>query len=502
MNLSLNLSKWRSKWSAVHWREEVSKGAIAIVIGVIASYVIPLVMGEEFLVRQVARVYAPWAGAWHGNEQRDEVSVMLVDDTSLQSAGQSWPADYGYYARLLDALTLYKPRAVFIDVVFAAERKDPSIERLLAAACRAHAAGIKLYFAARRDPAGHFLLRPDLEALAPACLQKVAVEYDPDAVDQTAWTYPVAADSDAPDGAIRSAAGSIYRDMGGVMPKHQHAELAVNWGLQPAERGIDWLQLQPAPAHGGAHGEEAHTPHDAKAASYCRAAGNPLFEALPAFVRRQVDAAATKPICVFHNTLYPSDLQTTSDEEEKRLAEHLSGRVVMLGTALQGSNDRVLSPLHGRIPGVYMHAMALDNLLTYGDRYHRAAHLGATSDGMRVLGLLVAGLLLVVFGRLLLEPYSKKKESSGSGKWSQFSTWAGRLLVKTIIYLCFIFAMLAAGRWLFGLGFLTVIHVALFSFAAEWLEWNEGLWDWLKGPSAEGAHDSHTGNTQNINQGT
>ncbi len=471
---------------------------MAIGIGLAASYAVPLVLGEEFLVRQVARVYAPLVGSWHGDARRNEVSVMLIDDTSLQSANQSWPAEYGYYARLLDAMVVYKPHAVFVDVVFAAERKDPSIDRLAAAACRAHAAGVQVYLAARRDAAGHFLLRPELETLAPRCLQKVAVEYNPDAADQTAWTYPVAADSAAAEGAVRSAAGSIYRDLGRVLPQHQHSELAVNWGLHPAERGIDWLQL--SPAHGDAHAEHAPEQHDPEAQSYCRPAGNPWFEALPNFFKLLFDPAASKPICVFHNTLYPSDLQSTSDEEEKVLAQHLTGRVVMLGTALQGSNDRVLSPLHGHIPGVYMHAMALDNLLTYGDKYPRAAHLGLSKDGLRVLGLVFVGLLLIVIGSLMGEALKEwawektrfEKRSHTQRKLAEAGRWALWKLFKFAVYSLFFVVMLWAGRTL-GLGFLTVIHIAVFSFAAEWLEWHETFWHWLSnGQSEEGHSQSHS----------
>jgi hypothetical protein len=501
----------RNVWHTLRakpWRNILGSAAMAIGIGLVASYAVPLVLGEEFLVRQVARVYAPLMGSWHGDARRDEVSVMLVDDTSLQSAHQSWPAEYGYYARLLDAMVVYKPRAVFVDVVFAAERTDPSIARLAAAACRARAAGVQIYLAARRDAAGHFLLRPDLEALAPRCLQKVAVEYDPDAADQTAWTYPVAADSAAAEGAVRSAAGSIYRDLGGVLPPHQHAELAVNWGLQPAQRGIDWQQLPSATPHGGGHAAAEHAPHEPEAQSYCRPASHPLFEALPNFFRLLWDPAASKPVCVFHNTLYPSDLQSASDEEEKMLAQHLSGRVVMLGTALQGSNDRVLSPLHGRIPGVYMHAMALDNMLTYGDKYPRAAHLGWGTDGLRVWGLVLVGLVLIVFGSLLGETLKDwgwehkrfKPWSPTKRKLAEAGRWALWMLFKFAIYSLFFVVMLWAGRQL-SLGFLTVIHIAVFSFTAEWLEWHETFWNWLT--DADAAPPGHeTTNTPLRNPST
>jgi CHASE2 domain-containing sensor protein len=41
---------------------------------------------------------------------------------------------------------------------------------------------------------------------------------------------------------------------------------------------------------------------------------------------------------------------------------------VLIGADILGSGDRIESPVHGQVPGVYLHAMALDNLLTFGGR--------------------------------------------------------------------------------------------------------------------------------------
>jgi hypothetical protein len=47
----------------------------------------------------------------------------------------------------------------------------------------------------------------------------------------------------------------------------------------------------------------------------------------------------------------------------------LAGRFVFVGTQLSGLNDQVYSPVHGYLPGVYKHAMAVDNLITYRADY-------------------------------------------------------------------------------------------------------------------------------------
>jgi uncharacterized membrane protein len=42
---------------------------------------------------------------------------------------------------------------------------------------------------------------------------------------------------------------------------------------------------------------------------------------------------------------------------------------VLVGGAVSGISDWHQSPVHGQVPGVILHAMALDNLLSLGDRY-------------------------------------------------------------------------------------------------------------------------------------
>jgi hypothetical protein len=47
----------------------------------------------------------------------------------------------------------------------------------------------------------------------------------------------------------------------------------------------------------------------------------------------------------------------------------LAGRFVFVGTRLAALNDQIFSPVHGYLPGVYQHALATDNLITYGANY-------------------------------------------------------------------------------------------------------------------------------------
>lgn len=464
------------------------RAAFALVIGMVAALTLPHVMGDEFGVRIVARVYAPVAGWMRGTDGRDQVSVLLIDDRSLQRAQQSWPASYGYYARLLDALVQYRPRAVFIDVVFAAQRDDPSLSRLADATCRAAAAGTRVYFAARRSETGSFDLRPELQAMVNRCFQPVAIEYNPDALDQVAWSYRIVPEQGTSNGhPIYSAAASIYRDFGGRLPERGHETLALNWGLDPAAQGVEWL-VQKAAGHGelATVGSAAdHAGHGDRRnddlSSYCRHPRNFLLEtALPPPLRKHIQEDVYKPLCVFHNTLYPADLATGSQAEDEQLASQLRGRVVMVGTALQGSNDRVISPLHGSVPGVFMHAAALDNLLHYQDAYKRDMHLGWNRALLLLLPSLLVMMAVIAAGEKLKTslPQPTADLSLPKQRFRAALIYLTYKAARLAAYVLFFTAMVIVGQKVFDLGMLTVADIAFFTFLAEWLEWGEKLEEW------------------------
>ena len=471
-----------------NFKKAILPTCFSILIGFVAAFFLPKIIGEEFSVRSAARAYSPLVGASRGTEGRDKVSVLLIDDRSLQNAHQSWPASYGYYARLVDALVRYRAKAVFIDVVFASSRDDPSLTRFTESVCRASEAGTRVYLAARRNETGSFKLRPEIQALVPRCVQPVAIEYDPDALDQMAWNYRLAPEQ-TPDGPkLSSVAATMYQDLAGRPLQEVNLPLAINWGYEPAERGVGWL----VPVKSDKPGEVL--PQAATYASYCRSPDNEYYETLPPAVRSIFWPEDYKPFCVFNNTLYPADLVTASEDDERRLETNVQDRVVMVGMALQGSNDRVTSPLHGNIPGVYMHAAALDNLLFYGDDFKRNAGLGEEGR-WRVLVLLTIGFLAMVcmnaVGKCFKKRFSFEPEKCKSQSCRRACSAGDFLAAKGvgfIFYTVFFAGMIWFGQKFLNLGVLAVADVAGFAILSEWLNWGDRLANWWS-PSKESASE-------------
>lgn len=463
---------------------------MAMVLGILGALVLPHLFGEEFATRQAARVYAPIAGKTYGTGSRDGISVLLIDDASLAQAGQSWPASYGYYARLLRGIEIYRPRAVFFDIAFKDARPDPTLTQFAQRLCALSASGTKVYLAATPGTGGALRLRPGLDELRGRCFEAVAVSYAPDEVDKLAWSYPLE-QRDATGARERSAALAIHDDLSRQPIDDPRVPMAVSWGLAPARDGLRWFVQDEA---GDATRERASQ-------SYCRP-DHGFKEILPFGAREALYGDAEKPVCVFHETVYAYDLANTDDAGEALLEHALSDRVVMIGTARQFSSDYINSPIHGRIPGVYLHAMALDNLDTYGSHYKHATALAFSvdRDHRRLFVLVIGGLLSVVLVRMVKNRMRKEAQRErfsislrcAVARGREFIFWIGKCVVEVLGSFALVGVLLYVGQAKLDIGFLSIVDIAVFALAAEWFEWNERLVDWWLGPEPEagaGGHD-------------
>ncbi|MCY1367639.1 CHASE2 domain protein [compost metagenome] len=119
-----------------------------------------------------------------------------------------------------------------------------------------------------------------------------------------------------------------------------------------------------------------------------------------------VDSERPQP-CPYTRTLYANQLR------DPRVADVLRGKHVLLGVSIRGIPDLVASPVQGQLPGVYWHAMALDNLLTQEAGYWRDAPsvFGDFSwtDLLELLLVLVATLVALLLPEAANMPDRKKR---------------------------------------------------------------------------------------------
>ena len=324
---------------------------------------------NESIVHVTAKLQSALVSGYYSVAERDNTVVMLIDDESVGSEG--WPISYGKHARWLRNIgDKYRPEAIFIDVVFSSTRKDETIGQLASALCELRDKGVRVYLAGLMDKETRRVrVRPELEGeCEKGRIETVYINYQPHHVDRLVWDYDLHAaqgahaqsgSHGAPHGAaghtasndIRTPALAIAQDIFHSRVPKDHEAMALTWGINnlALPRYADW----------------------------CRQTAGGLSELVPPRLRWW-DSDALLPVCPYSRSLSMRDLFVSCSEaagceaDRKKLHDQLDGRVVMIGAYLRGFKDTVATPLHGDIPGVFLHAMALDNLLTKGGKYNRA----------------------------------------------------------------------------------------------------------------------------------
>lgn len=300
---------------------------------------------------------------------RDQVSVVLWRDTSLAGLGLTWPIPLSWHARALEAILSHQPKAVFVDIAYTNDRGDPGLARLRAAIEDYAQEGVPLLFAAPTD-AGEKIIAGLADLLSAERLAGV-----PEPIE---------------DGFSREYPYEIT--LGNRRFKTAAFEMLQRSG--PADEGMQILSPAMSRPVEVVWGTEPH-PLNRALIEDCAAveATPPVQRLITALVRpgglvRPCPYSATMPIHAL--------LDSTRD---RRFAERIEGKYVILGAAVPSAPDEVTTPVNGRLPGAHLHAMALDNLLTFGAHY-KSRQPAALFKGIKavVVVLMLAPLMMAVGG--------------------------------------------------------------------------------------------------------
>jgi CHASE2 domain len=314
---------------------------------------------------------------FYGTEGRDNVSVAIVDEGTLNTLHAPWPWKYGDHARVLDALLQYKPKAVVIDFLFVDSRPDDTLKDLIAEIGRYRKAHVPLYFEGGVNlPYGENPLRPELAGTGVPILDPnipinagVARQYN-----GTGRCFNQKPDR---DGTCPSLALRVFRDVYGrkypLTPINDMMELV--WGTRTAPEN-HWI------THTDANGNE-----------------HSCFEQMGALRRWYLaffDTNSVKSPCPY-TAEFPVEavLNTPDDKDVVKMA---TNRVVFYGGAIEAAQDKVYTPVNSLLHGVFVHAMAMDNLITlHGKPYQNAISMnGQPVDGNLVQIAAVIPVILIL----------------------------------------------------------------------------------------------------------
>ena len=346
--------------------------------------------------RIAARVLSPF----YGSEAQDHIAVVLIDDQTLKSREMGWPPQYSYYDELLRRILAQQPRAVYVDILMEQRRSyDATYEDArVGLADEIKAAGIPVFFGVsapgarsifsglgygvRHDPVDEADVDMPLPALSTGVALDVVTSWQ-----GTGTAYPLLLSAENVNPALGwnpplstgPGVGADYRSVALALYQAACVEKKVPGCV---ERARDLSAMALATPIAVQWGVTTPVMVDAPAALDCvrnASAGN--WERLRTSLSLLSDSLFSgmdnqredrnRARCPYTLTLFEEQL------DDEALGDVLKDRVVLVGTRLVGLNDSVLSPVHQKIPGVYLHAMALDNLMTWGsDRVRRDPGVG------------------------------------------------------------------------------------------------------------------------------
>jgi CHASE2 domain-containing sensor protein len=278
---------------------------------------------------------------------RDQISVALVEDSTLADMQMPWPWSYGTQARALDALLADHPRAVIVDVEFVDPRNDETLPELIDEIGRYKKAGVPLYLVGATDtqpgqpPVRKEILATGVRLVDPLypINQGVARQYP-----VTGRCFPARTGANC-----LSLALQVYNDLYPTEPLAPlNGVMEIVWGTHPNPINAKWMRVT----------DESGVVHSCSLnqnIGWARRVYLAFFD--PTVVRSQCPYEGVIPV--------ESLLQGTEDPDIAKLARD---RIIFYGASLEGVQDKVFTPVNGQIAGVYTHAMALDNLITFRGR--------------------------------------------------------------------------------------------------------------------------------------
>lgn len=355
-------------------------------------------------------------GIYPDDGQKD-TTVVLFQERNLRELKAGYPVSYEVQADVFEALASYGPRAVFIDFVFIDER--PHEDRLRAAMCKLSAAvDGRLYLAAPVDDQA----RVTMQEKFGACAHLVSALVDPDTGVSGVLTYCsgtwglrgcVKRKGEGPF--IPSAAFAMARHRIDVAPTDGE-RMEILWPSKTSWLNRRWMKCD----------QEG----DARSRLRTRIKEEPL---------------EVKEECPYTNTVSVAHVLGTFDPD---VEQAIRNKAVFYGGGFDVAADRVVSPTYQDLPGVYLHAMAYDNLLSLGKNYKRADRVGWGRPTWRAavadLGLLIALVgLWVVGGEARGPALSRRGAAEGSERSPK--TFLDRLAL-TILLAAGVVVVIGSGK--------------------------------------------------------
>jgi CHASE2 domain-containing sensor protein/predicted enzyme related to lactoylglutathione lyase len=400
------------------------------------------------------------AAPYYLSDAQQDIVIVLINQSSINELyerqviqANEWPIRYRDHAYLLSRILKYSPRAVFVDIYFKQERStDDSFDQFMRLAGRmSKKYESPLLFAGGYHDEQYTGVQRKLDELGELVVngwQDYGQAYplnDQGRLTAAYRLYQLACLHD-------SSLSSCQQPLINSTDIEDGDAVSVRWGSRPGP------VLFP---------EFSRSVCADRSGSVIEVGRQLLYGFIEGLVSYDDLADPVNAQCAYHPVIYGDELvyidKSGTDEQKLRLAAALKNKVVMYALSLEGLHDTIHSPVHGQLPGVFFHAMALDNLMHYGTDFVQAAN-----EQIDLINLYVWMLMTVIFS-LMLFYYDDKAFlfSAKSDQWVKYESpstgisalrlfWVAALSIIIISVLMF---MLMRYEPLNSIGFLVLIGV-------------------------------------------
>jgi len=327
------------------------------------------------------------------SKAKDDIVVVLVDDnaiTELYEHGitnaNEWPLLYEDHATILSRVARYGAKAVFVDVYFKRKRSTDNTFDRFKRRIQHHQEKYKTAFIFAGGYADETFspLQKELSSIATLSVNGWG-DYgdayplkDKDQHSVAFDLYSIACLQGSP------LASCTEQTLLKQQVKNGDA-VSVRWGSQPAKPAFPEFVT-----------------------GICTAETNSVLSMFQQILKGLVNDIYNygepddgEVRCPYQQVLLADNLMYIdkygSPEQKTHLGNLLKNKLVFYGVQLEGLHDTIISPAHGALPGVMFHAMALDNLMTYGNRY-----IKGQSNIVDALSYLAWAMLVLTIAGMLL----------------------------------------------------------------------------------------------------
>ncbi len=301
---------------------------------------------DNYTQAMIARMAAPF----YGDSGQKQVVVVEINDQVLKSTSKSWPITYGHHARLLRRILSYKPKAVFVDFLYS-QNRDPQGLKGLVRLLKKHnnpAGKSPVYIADFVTENGSVLLPELQEGVLTARVNwsHYGDQYPLEITENgQSWETP---------------ATSLYK----IFCRSHECFSSIDQESEPMT--LYWgVRTDPLMKYvvGDNHGCREHDP--GLLGSIREASRLAMAKSHQGLYSSREFEHETMQKCPYSRYIFANQLSPRSDTAEALITD----KIVVLGGIFRGIPDYISSPVHGQLPGMYMHAMAADNLITLQENY-------------------------------------------------------------------------------------------------------------------------------------